>query len=264
MGSAKQNGVFIWNKYKSWRGTILRLLDDLIDESVFAELKRNPPRYFVGDNLGWLDGAIERAKGIIQPDIRTTLSERLSHHYQFIRAFHGCRTDSIRPYREHGVRPSDPSALYQIALSLFSDKGRIDAAMKDIGVWYPDYNRGKAFFCLQMEELVEQCGHYLLYGSEYLLCIANRVGEPEVLRRRGRATAIECNVPIGDVSPDDIRELAGDILREIFERYCDRTYQAEILSFGFAITTILAPKNIVGFHFPTGIPNPHNYQMRED
>lgn len=269
METGKPRGVFIWNSYRSWRPVVLHLLADLIDRSVFDELKRNPPRYFVDDNLSWLDAAIERARGIMQTDIKTILSERIPARYQFIRAFHGCRTNSVQPYLENGLLPSDPSALDRIALEIFSDRARVEAAMQDVarpdsGGSYSDYNKGKVFFCLQMEELVEQCGHYLLYGSEYLLCIANRVGQPEALRKRGRATVIECNVPVAEIEADDMRCLSGEILREIFERYCDRTYQPEILNFGFAITTALQPSNIVSFHYPTKIPNPHNYHMRED
>jgi hypothetical protein len=269
MGASNESGVFLWSKYRSWRAVVLRLLNDLIDKSVFAELRRNPPRYFVEDNLGWLDVAIERARGIMRPDIKTRLSERLPDRYQFIRAFHGCRTDSIKPYLERGLRPSDPSALGRLALEIFTDREQVEAAIQDLSRddfsgSYSDYNKGKVFFCLQMEELVEQCGHYLLYGSEYLLAIANRLGRPESLRNRGRATVIECNVPIEDIGSEDVRCLAGEVLREIFERYCDRTYRPETLSFGFAITTPLQPNNIVAIHHPTRIPNPINYNMRED
>ncbi len=269
MKGSTQQMAFIWSKYKSWRGIVLRLLADLIDENVFAELKRHPPCYFVSDDLTWLDEAIQRAKGIFQPEICGTLLERLPRRYQFIRAFHGCRTDSQQSYLEQGLLPSDPCDLNRIAFEVFSNKQRVEAAIQDLvekslGSSYPDHNKGKVFFCLQMEHLVEDCGHYLLYGSEYLLCIANRVGEPGALRRRGRATAIECNVPIKDIPVGYLRCLAGQILREIFEKHCDRTYRTGILNFGFHITTTLEPKSIVGVHYPRPIRNPHNFSRRED
>lgn len=241
----------------------------MIDQSVFAELKSNRPKYFVSDDLSWLDKAITQAKGIIEPDICRTLMERLPGRYKFVRAFHGCRAVSNQSYLEHGVLPSDPDVLNRIAYEIFFDKKRVEAAIqrlaqKDVKTSYKDHNRGKVFFCLQKEELVEDCGHYLLYGSEYLLCIANGVGEPEALRKRGRATVIECNVPTNNMPVDYLRCLAGEILREIFEKYCDRTYRAEILSFGFPITIKVPPENIVEFHHPTSIRNPHNYDSRED
>jgi len=64
-----QDGVFVWNDYGSWRGVILRLLDGLIDETVFAELKTNRPSSFAGDDLGWLDKAVEKVKGSSQHEI---------------------------------------------------------------------------------------------------------------------------------------------------------------------------------------------------
>ena len=268
-GRSNQRGVFVWNNYKSWRGVVLRLLADLIDKSVFAELKRHRPEYIVSDDLSWLDEVITQIKGNFEPEICATLLERLPTRYSFIRAFHGCRTDSNHSYLKHGVLRSDPSALNGTAFEIFSNRERVETAIrdlaeKDIRTSYEDHNRGKVFFCLQKEHLIEDCGHYLLYGSEYLLCIANRVGEPEVLRKRGRATVIECNVPIGDIPQVYLGCLAGQILREIFEKYCDRTYRSGILIFGFPIATHLAPENIVAFHNPTSIPNPHNYRLCEN
>jgi hypothetical protein len=259
----------VWEDYKRWRRTILSLLSDLIDREVMEWVRANPPRCFGDDNLSWIDDAISAAKRVARPDIGSTLASRLKERYGFVRAFHGCRPEINASYTEHGLLPCNPAQLAQTALRLFSNRDRVQSAIDDLSKpdgqdSYQDYNRGKVFFCLEMEHLVEDCGHYMLYGSEYLLAVANRVGEPEVLRRRGRATVIECDVPIPDIPMEDVRGLAGEILREIFERFCDRSYKPETLGFAFHISVRLAPENIVGFHFPTKILNPHNFPMRED
>lgn len=262
-------GVFIWENYQSWRPIILRLLGDLIDEKVFNELANNPPRYFVSDKLDWLNEAITRAKGTVEPDICTTLLQRLPRHFGFLRAYHGCRTESSQTYLMQGVLPSDPSALNGIARDIFSNKERVEDAIRDLakeeyGSSYREHNADKVFFCLQMGHLIEDCGHYLLYGSEYLQAIANTIGEADTLRRRGKATIIECHVPMKDIPPEYLYCLAGEILREIFEEYCNEGYEPEILHFGFPIVTKLEAKNIVCVHHPTGIPNPHRFRIRED
>lgn len=262
--------MFAWDDYKSWRRIVLDLLSDLIDASVFSEMKAHPPEWIVGDNLDWLDEAIAAAKGgIPSPNVWSTLNERFPSRFRFVRAFHGCRTESIEPYREQGILPSDPSTLDHIAYQIFSKREAVAAAIEDLTDKdphgsYGDHNRGKVFFCLQMAYLVEECGHYLLYGSEYLLCIANRIGEPRKLRERGKATVIECNVPVGDIPGEYLRCLTGEIMREIFEKYCHRNERPRTLNFGFPIRVPLNPSNIVTFHFPTRIPNPHNGNLRED
>jgi hypothetical protein len=267
--SKKIQRVLVWEEFESWKPVILRLLSDSIGENVFAELKSNPPRYFVSDKLKWLDDAICKVKGIAESDICTTLLQRLPGGFGFVRAFHGCRALSVHSYWKKGILPSNPNSLNRIARRIFSNKERVEDVIKNLateeyGSSYRNHNEGKVFFCLQMEHLIEECGHYLLYGSEYLLSIANHIHEPEVLRRRGRATVIESNVPTKDIPPDFLYCLAGEILREIFERQSNDTYESEVLDFGFPIVAALSPENIVRLHHPTGIPNPHRYHIRED
>lgn len=242
---------------------------DLIDDQVLAELRNNPPRYFVSDNLSWLNNAVSKVRGISLPDCGAVLTDRLATHFEFIRAFHGCRAVTTTSYQTKGIIACDPAALDQLAHELFGNRELIQQAIQELAksdrnFSYREHNQGKVWFCLEAEELTEFCGHYLLSGSEYLQSIASRIGDRDTLRQRGRATIIECDVPVADVPKDTLSELAGVILEMIAEKYCVRPYQPEILGFGFCINTHLAPENIVKFHFPSQIPNPHNYLIRED
>jgi len=243
---------------------VLFLIADLVDKNVLDELRKNPPRYFVSDNLEWLDRAIQKIKGVAFSDIRATLIERFTSHYQFVRAFHGCRPESIESYKQHGLLPSDPALLNKLAFQLFPQKKEaVQSVIKDLAI-NQDCYEGNVYFCLQLEELVEDCGHYLLYGSEHLGAIGIRIGEPEVLRQRGRATIIECNVPAVDISIAFKKCLIGQILVTIAVKYCHRLRTPKIIDFGFYISRKLEPENIIDFHFPTGIPNTHNFRIRED
>jgi hypothetical protein len=261
---AQNQNVFVWNNYQQWRKTVLLLLADLVDKNVLDELRKNQPRCFAADNLEWLDRAIKKVKGIAYSDICATLIDRFSNHYQFIRAFHGCRPESVESYKEHGLLPSDPALLNKLAFQLFPQKEKaVEAVIKDLEKCHECYE-GKVYFCLQLEELVEDCGHYLLYGSEHLGAIGIRIGEPQVLRQRGRATAIECNVPTVDISAAFKKCLIGQILKTIAVKYCLRLRTPKYIDFGFFISRKLEPENIINFHFPTGIPNTNNYRIRED
>ena len=266
---SRRKRTLIWTDYASWRRPILRLLSDLIDTNALDELSRNPPKYFGSRVLNQLGEIISKNAGVAYPDLQTILADRMRGHYEFIRAFHACRSDSIEPYKQHGLTPCVPAALDKCAMEIFQNKEGVAAAIQDLALndleySYRDFNNGKVWFCLEKEELTENCGHYLLYGSEYLLAIANRIGESEALRKRGRATLIECNVPIDDLAEDDTKELAADMLVKILETYCTRRCPDELTGFGFYIECKLEPNNIVQFHFPTAIPNPHRYYTRED
>ena len=111
------------------------------------------------------------------------------------------------------------------AIALFGDTARVRqriAELADKQDGYASHNQGKVFFCLTLKELVEDCGHYLLYGSEYLLCVANSLGLGNVLRERGKATVVECNVPVEQIPLEYMECLCGMLLAVIAEKYCTR------------------------------------------
>ena len=246
--------AFIWAAYRRWRPSILNLLSEYWEWMSSIVCVRTHREYFVADNLSWLDEAIKEARHLSDVDILSILVDRLPLRYPFIRAFHGCRPDSIESYREHGLLPADPHKLQEIARQMFGDTERINHTFQKMSS-YGKQSAGKVYFCLEMDELVERCGHYLLYGSEYLLCIADGV-QRDALRRRGRATIVECNVPTHDIPKVYLECLAGEILREIFEKYADRTYRTQIIGFGFHITSRLGADNIVGFSLSDANPKP--------
>lgn len=251
----KQNNVFVWNDYQCWRNDVLCLLNDFVDESVLDELKRNPPEYIVADKLDWLDGAIRKAKGLSHSDISTVFSQRFQVHYKFVRGFHGCRAESEESYRIHGICLSNLATLNEIARIRFQQKNSVEDAIKSMDEKGARKGReGLVCYCIQPELLVERWGDPLLYGSEYLLCIATGIGEEEILRRHGRAMIIECNVPTIEIPVGYLKCLLGQILREIGERVCFQPTE-KIINFGFEVPRKLEPHNIVGFHFPTKIWN---------
>lgn len=259
--------VFVWKEYRRWRKVALDILKDHLNAEVFAELRRNPPRYLVSDNLAWLDNTVAKVKGY-HPDTKALLAEGLNAHYGFLRAYHGCRPVALAPYYEKGLLPSSPAELQTIARSIFSNSESIEKAIVELATddrySYEEHNSGKIFFCLTPEELTEDCGHYLLSGSEYLQAVAVRVNQRHVLRTRGKATLLECDIPMEDIGDEWILCLAGEILQQIGEGILRRPLGSAGSSFGFWTKVPLLPQNIVGVTHPTGIPNPHNYQIRED
>lgn len=262
----REKRVFVWNDYSTWRSEILKLLKDFIDKAVLDELRKNTPEYLVADNLNWLDTVIQKIKRCSSSDIKSVALQRFTARYDFLRGFHGCRVETTESYERDGIRPSDPQRLNEIARQIFKRKEAVEAAIQDLDSGHYSYrfhNQGKVCYCIQAEHLIEDCGHYLLYGSEYLSCIAARTGEEEVLRKRGRAMIVECDIPIRDIPSGYVECLVGQILCKIASKYCFRPTR-EILLFGVEVPNGLAPENIVCFHFPKGIHNPLRYGLRED
>src|SRR5439155_21370399 len=161
--------------------------------------------------------------------IHEVLTRRLVDRYQYVIAFHGCRAASVKTYQEQGLRVCNPKHLNETARQIFGNHIRLDAAIANLQSDYTEHNRGRIFFCLSFGNLVEHCGHYLLYGSEYLGAIGAYLGRMDELQKVGRATVVECRVPIRLIPRNYLRCLAGDILEEIFERQLDPEYRSEAL-----------------------------------
>lgn len=260
--------IFKWNDFSEWEQAVRDLMGIYLDDKVVAEFRKNPPRYIASDDLSWLNRAVEKVHRIRTPNSSHFLTTKLLEHYTHVASFHGCRADSTETYSKHGLQACDPAKMVALALEIFGDTDRVRGEIERLrdsrsGYSYEEHNGGKVFFTLTPDELVEYCGHYLLYGSEYLLCIANGIGAGRKLRKRGRATIVECNVPITRIGKGYIEELAGTILAEMFERVLDPE-SSEYHGFGFHVHGSLPPELIAGFHFPTQIPNPHNGRVLED
>src|SRR5882672_11925976 len=114
------NRVFDWTNYRMWRPKVLRCMNGCLNAAVLQYLKRNPPRYFVSDDLDWLNTGIRMAKGG-SIDARSKLIANFSREFDFIRAFHGCRPESLDSYKQFGILPSDPARLDAEAIRLFGN-----------------------------------------------------------------------------------------------------------------------------------------------
>ncbi|SKB01902.1 hypothetical protein SAMN02745166_03499 [Prosthecobacter debontii] len=260
--------IFKWDDFREWERVVRGLMGNHLNDAVIARFKEEPPDYVVSDDLSWLDSVVRKVNGVRRPDSAQLLTRKLLEYYTHITAFHGCRPTSIETYTEFGLQACDPAKMQEVAVQIFGDNPKVWEAIEHLKGSsfehsYEEHNQGKVYFTLTQEEIVDYCGHYLLYGSEYLLCIANSIGAARKLRERGRATIIECNVPITRIGHGFIKELAGSILEKMFERVLDPESSMGS-GFGFYVKGSLPAESIASFHFPRQIPNPHNGRRLED
>lgn len=256
--------VFSWSEIGKWERAVRAMLADVIDARLVRRFRKRSPEFIVGDDLSWLDDLIGWNESI-----HDVFTDRFIDHYDSVLAFHGCRPTRLAGYRRAGLRLCNIEKLNTLARRIFGCGDEIDNAIADLahdrfGYSYSELNSARIFFCLSKQFLVEHCGHYLLYGSEYLLCIGARLGRKQELRNRGKATVVEVALPISILQRRDVRELCGRIIEEIFERVLDPQFRTLAPNFGFEVRHPVPPECIVAFHHPTRIPNPHNYMLPEN
>ena len=175
---SQKNKIFIWKEPDDWYSVINGLLHDFIPHHIKSAIEANPEGYFYS-TIEWQNGVpVRRDDGQEVKDL-ITLWDRFENTYSYIRMFHACRPDNIGAYLEKGFVPPDEKTITQKAMELFLSpkfpqvkSEQIDETMKDLR---RERRENKLYFCLDDADLILHAGHYLKYGSEYLLAIAKEL-----------------------------------------------------------------------------------------
>lgn len=258
--------ILHWQDFTSWRDVVWNLMDDVLTDRVKSAFLKDPPEYIVGDDLSWLDEIILDVLDE-KVDSKELMADRLEDHYKAFRVFHGTRTENPGSYYEKGVTPLDPENMHQKARDVFLG-GRYpeltnDHLEKAIAAVGHELRSRRVYFEANEKLLIGQCGHYMLYGSEYLACIAVNLPSSyyqRELKKIGKPVMFVCDVPIEMISGNVILELAGRCLQLVFEDLLYHDVGNDDLGlFGFCIHQKLSPQNIVGHYHPIVHCDPLDY-----
>ncbi len=220
--------VWHFEDFDSWAQDVRGLLLPEVDEEVIRAFLAKPPKYVVGDDLSWLDDIVERVKGF-EADSKSNLAARLHQRYDAIRAYHGARPLDVQTYYDRGLELLDPMPATQRAREIFLsgqfpeiDEAMLDAAIDRVGF---KLRGGRVYFETGKNFLEEHCGHYLLYGSEFLCGVAaNLPGHKDyrqVLKGFGQPTVFVCDVPLDYIEFDWVEDFAGQAIESMFEKMLD-------------------------------------------
>lgn len=144
-----------------------------ITDDVIEQFLRRPPKFVVADDLSWIDEMIlDVTKKKV--DSRTLLSDRLVDHYSMIRAYHACCPTDLHSYRRDGVRLLNIETAHNFAREFFCGMAEIAVDDVEAAIRKQDASlrENRIWFGLDDRMLTQCCGHYLLYGSEYIVAIA--------------------------------------------------------------------------------------------
>jgi len=187
---------------------------------------------------------------------------RLRSEYCSIRAYHGARPLNVEAYYNSGILISDCDNLVCQARAVFASSAfpafspsEIDQAVNSL----PRYVDGSVCVALDDRQLVEWAGHYMIYGSEYIMAIAGCLPPiqgmncQQYLKGIGAPTVFELEVPVSAVSDYELNALALSIGEEesVGEVPCN-------IDFTFELHESLAPECIIGHYHPREIWDQHD------
>lgn len=241
------------------------MLSGVVSEEVRQSLIDEPPRFFVSDDMTWLNDAITDVDGLVV-DAREHLLDRIEEHYSAVRAVHGSRPIDVSTIYAKGLVPLIPEDIHQRAREIFLSGdfpeltgASLDAAIRKVG---SDLREGRLYFEGNEPMLIEECGHYMLYGSEYLCAIAAHLGRypdyRQVLKDIGAPTVFVCDVPLSLIDLSTLREFAGMAIEMVFEELVHGAHGYKYMHQGAAlcICSSLPPGCIVGHYSPEQIADP--------
>ncbi|MFJ1311876.1 hypothetical protein [Agrobacterium sp. P15N1-A] len=245
----------------------------MITDDVKLAFKEAPPEFVVSDDLSWLDDLIFEVTGELG-NIKQLTAQRLRRKYRFFRAAHGTRTNDLAQFYNNGLRFLRSDEIEDRARSLFlngklrfATEEKLQHAIEEIDARKAAGGReGRLYFCADERNLITRsgcCGHYLIYGSEYLYCLGIGLGSSweikRVLKEIGRPTMFICDIPMSQIRDYTLEEFAGLILEFLFCELVE-DLQPYALSPGtgsaFSLSSDLYPDHIVGHYHPDTVHDP--------
>ena len=253
-----------WQDLNSWKEDVFELMSDILKPAVIEEFLRDPPEYLVCDELAWLDDIVDRVTGA-KVDTKRTLEQRLRSHYFAIRAFHGTRSADTTSYYERGLLPLNGQNFENLARTYFLSpefpeitEENLANAIRTVG---RDGREGRLYFEAGEKFLIERCGHYMLYGSEYVCAIAAHLAGTkdyrQALKNRGTPTIFECDIPLSLVNEPQLLAFSGLSLESMFNSLINPDHIHPTPGRGAAISlrSPLNPEYIVNHRKVDNVPD---------
>jgi hypothetical protein len=257
--------VLIWEDAETWTRAMEDIAPEFCNSTAVRRVANSAPGFIPDDDLSW---AMELLPIRHQKtsDLRDAVLHRLTSHFTHIRAYHGCRPRQIASYLTNGLLPLDPSFAFDSISEHFSDcrfpEITPDVLRQALAKMDTDLRQGRVFFEASKRLLLDFCGHYLLYGSEYFVGVLRSISTTrdyaQVLKNSGIPTLLTCDVPVNWLEESTLHEIAGRLIATYFKFHVFRGYahpqRGEGL--GFAIIRKLPPEFIVSIEQPLHIRDP--------
>jgi len=225
----------------------------LLTRGVRSRLRQEQPECW-SDDFNWLpiaNGAEE-------------FGSRFAGFYTHVRAYHACRPRDVGTYLTDGIQAQSAELIEQEFLSLFADAPR--SMLESTLTEFHDRKtneRGKLWVVLSEHGLLEDYGHYLIQGSEYMMALAATLTELCAredyrfrLRNHGTPTVFEAHIPVDDFPVAQIEALARLVLSEWGQRVSRNplhTNHDPCLT----LHTSVPPEHLVKHWHPRRVRDPH-------
>jgi hypothetical protein len=140
----------------------------------------------------------------------------LKDNYDALRCYHSTRPKDVSRYYKQGLMPTDmlkAAEYFKQVLHDINFTGEYDI-QETIDTFTGDSDK-HIHFILYRDDFIDTCPHYLIYGSELILCFAQHVSShiKYTLKEIGIPTIFHCDIPLLQFDDDEIIDLYDRINR---------------------------------------------------
>ena len=177
-----------------------------------------------------------------------------------IHVYHACRPIDPSTYYRDGLKIPVQEELLKQAIDIFSNGQFQEISEDDVILAESKMEKPKnhrVYFALDDRHLEEYCGHYLIYGSEYISGIAAILSGfygpdySQDLKKIGIPTIFEVHLPVSWIDESILAELVSEMAIAIFEDNI-----ASQIDFTITLHNSVPPEFIHSHHHPKQIIDP--------
>lgn len=263
--------TFVWRELRQWGIVLEAVIPSEERQDLVRAIEQYPERFKYTDDVACFSDIYSQFSDYSHVEKR--LPTHMRSAFVSVRMFHCCRPVSVQSYYDHGLRVLDSREANGLFRTIFLDNPRfpeitashVEAAI--VGMTESYKRHGYVYFGLDDRFLIQHCGQYLMYGSEYLLALAASV-ECQVersarseLRRIGIPTIFVVDVPVQHFSDSDLMELGASALHAWAYGVAHQTDVVRKIDYGIGIEHCLGPGFIRDHYTPAAIPDPFEQNL---
>jgi hypothetical protein len=249
----------VWTDKSAWLKQMSVQAAHILNDDLKEYLLEGQPEQCWSDDLNWLPGVW----------VIDEMVSWLNNTYTSVKAYHACSPMNVSSYYENGLIGQRETSIISEFKKIFSDidDEYLGKAIQSLHKSRGSNEAGKIYFGTNIDDFINidsGSGHYLIYGSEYILALAAKLmhmgcGYEDYrmrLRGVGTPTVFEVNIPLEQVEPVQIKGLAKTMLavwgNKLLNIDADNKY-----GMGFVVWTDIKPSCIVSHIHPDKICDPY-------
>jgi len=247
--------IFDFENPKVWNHHIEPIMKKYIDNKIVKELLKLASK----DNR-YIE--IEDIYAFTTNSIFTDIEEYIKQNNCYILLYHGTATNNIKSYLENGLGILNSDERNKYTRKLFNKiefpeltDDKFNTAIKEhLSYLGMKYREKRISFMTHKQHLLENETHYLVYGSEYVFILAQRLGYKyqSILKKKLKPTLLTCKVPLELLNNEFMEMVIENLIIKYIENiiYPKEIYRndAEIY-----INKNLEAKHIIKYEYPENL-----------